>query len=157
MKERLKRQQPSTIAGIGIVLALVAGIIVFSMLMSLLATYLRMFYEWNTAFMQYIEYVILIVFGIWIVRRWLTEYEYELTGDEFVVDQVIGRRCKNLYRVALKDIAYIGPELSEASGHLQRLTFKRRKRGVVYIRSSGKSVYFSPSEELLNMIESAMR
>ena len=153
MKERLKRRQPSAIAGIGIVLGLVAGIILFSMLMSMLAIYLRTVYEWNTTFVQYVEFVVLIVFGIWIVRRWLTEYEYDVIGDELIVGQFVGRRGKTIYRVALKDIAYIGPEIPAAPGRPQRLTFKHRKRGVVYIQSGGKSMYFSPSEELLNMIE----
>ena len=153
MKEKLKRRQPSTIAGIGIVLGLVVGIIVFSMLMSMLAIYLRTAYEWNTTFMQYIEFALLIVFGVWIVRRWLTEYEYEVTGDELIIGQLVGRRGKTLYRAKLKDITYIGPDFSEASGRPLRLTFKNRKRGVVYIQSGGKYAYFSPSEELLKVIE----
>ncbi len=155
MKERYKRRQLSTFVGILVTIGLVAVILFFHILISYIGTVLKV------AFIEYIEYVLFILLGIWIVRKWITEYEYAIVDDELFVDRYIGRRPRRLFEIKLGQIIHIGSDLpSDYDGKKQRLTFASRKRGVVYIvfikDDDKKCVFFSPSEEMQAMIKTRM-
>ena len=151
MKERLRHAQLSTIAGILMVIGLFAGILIIAMILYVVADAL------NITFMEYIEYALFILIGIWIVKRWLTEYEYIVTNNELHADRYIGKRSKRLFSADLADITYIGKDLpKDFEGNKQRLTYKPKRSGIVYIlyETGGetKCAYFSPSEKMLQYI-----
>lgn len=155
MKERYKRKQLSTLVGILVTVGLVAAILFLHMLISAINTVLKV------SFMEYIEYVLFILIGIAIVRKWITEYEYAVVDDELFVDRYIGKRARRLFELKLNHIVFIGDTLpNDFKGKKQRLTFAAKRKGVVYIvfikDDDKKCVYFSPSEKMLDMIQKRM-
>ena len=152
MKERLRRRQLSAPAGILTILVLFICIFLIAMIMFVLAD------AFNAPWLQYVEYVLFIIIGVLIIRFWVTEYEYALVDDELFIDRWLGKRPRRLLSIELRDIIHIGDRLPEDyKGRKQRLTFKSKRRGVVYIIYRGgknkKCVFFSPSKELLALIE----
>jgi len=152
MKERLKRRQPSTPAGILMILALFVCIFLIAMIMFVLAD------AFDAPWLQFVEYALFIVIGVLIIRYWVTEYEYALIDRDLFVDRWLGKRARRLFSVRLCDITYIGSDLpADYKGNQQRLTYKAKRRGVVYIvyrsGSDKKCVYFSPSDKLLALIK----
>ncbi len=155
MKERYKRKQLSTIFGILIVIGLVAAILFLHILMIAVGKVL------DISFMEYIEYVLFILIGIAIVRKWITEYEYAVVDDELFVDRYIGKRPRRLFEIKLGQIIYIGDTLpGDYKGKKQRLTFASKRKGVIYIvfikNDDKKCVYFSPGEKMQDMIRRRM-
>ena len=151
MKERLSRKKLSAPLGILVVLGLVAGILVLSAVVFIAADMLglRLYY-------QYIVFALLIIIGVLIVRKGLTEYEYTLADDELVVERYIGARGRELLRIRLKSIVSIGQDRPEAV-KLQRLTYHAKRRGVTYIvyklNSEERGAVLSPSSALLELID----
>lgn len=155
MKERYKRKQLSAIMGVLVTVGLFAAILFLHMLMTAINNVL------SISFMVYVEYVLFILIGIAIVRKWITEYEYVIVDNELVVDRYIGKRPRRLFEIKLGQIIYIGDTLpSDYTGKMQRLTFLSRRRGVVYIvfikNDEKKCVFFSPSEKMQDMIKERM-
>ncbi len=154
MKERLTRKKLSTWLGILAVLGLLLGVVVLAAVIYVAADAMQAA-GWNTTFMQYVEYAILIIIGILIVRHWMTEYEYNLIDDELIVDRYIGRNPRNLLRLRLSSIVSVGKQ--EPDMKKVRLTFRSKSKGVVYIvyKQNGeqKCMYFSPSNDMLSLIE----
>lgn len=155
MKERLKRKPLPTALGILTIIGLFACILVLHGLMNVLAHLL------NISFLEYIEYVLFILIGLLIIRRWIIEYEYAVVDDELYVDRYLGKRPKQLLAIKLNYITYIGKTLpNDYTGKKQRLTYKRRAKGVTYIvyisKDDKKCVYFSPSEKLLALLDKRM-
>ena len=150
MKERLSRKKLSAPLGILVVIGLVACILVLSAIIFVAADKLglRLYY-------QYVEYLLLIVIGVLIVRKWLTEYEYDVLDDELIIERYIGSRGKELLRIRLKSIVSIGSD-KPAALKPQRLTYHSQKRGVTYIvykqNDKERSAFFSPSSTLLELI-----
>ena len=155
MKERLKRKKIPVWLGMLCILGLLIGVVLLAAVIYVAADAMKAA-GWNTVYMQYVEYVILIVAGILIVRHWMTEYEYDLVDDEFIVDRYIGQRPRNLLRLPLKSIVSVSRE-TPGIKKKERLTFKSKKRGVTYIvykhKGCEKCMYFSPSDELLALIQ----
>lgn len=152
MKERLSRKKLSTPLGLLVVLGLVAGILLIYTVVFIIADALGLRY-----YHQYIAYALLIVLGVFIVRRWLTEYEYRVVDDELIVERYLGSRGRELLRIRLKSILSLGPE-KPRSLRLQRLTFHSHRHGVTYIiyrQDSGTEagLFFSPSPALIELIE----
>jgi len=155
MKERYKRRQLSTGVGILVTIGLVAAILFLHMLITAINTVL------DISFMEYIEYVLFILAGIAIVRKWITEYEYVVVDDELFVERYIGTRNRRIFEVKLGQIIYIGDTLpSDYKGKKQRLTFATRRRGVTYIvfikDDDKKCAMFSPSEKMIELIKARM-
>jgi hypothetical protein len=155
MKERYRRKQLSTIVGILVTIGLVAAILFLHMLMSAINTYLKI------TFMEYIEYVLFILIGLAIVRKWITEYEYAIVDDELFVDRYLGKRSRRVFEIPLRQIIHIGESLpSDYRGKKQRLTFASKRKGVVYIvfikNDDKKCAYFSPSDKMLGIIKERM-
>lgn len=155
MKERLTRKKLSTWLGILIILGLLMGVVLLAAVIYVTADAMKAA-GWNITFMQYVEYVILIILGILIVRHWMTEYEYDLIDDEIIVDRYIGRHPRNLMRIRLSSIVSVGktePDIKKKD----KLTFRSKSKGVVYIvykqNNEQKCLYFSPSEDMLSLIE----
>lgn len=151
MKETLKRTQFSAIVGILTIVGLFAGIVVLAAIMYVLAN------AFGISFMEYIEYALFIFIGVLIIQKWITEYEYAVVDDEFFVDRYLGKHPKRLFGIKLKSITYMGKQLpKDYSGKKQRLTYKSKRSGVVYIiyQSNGekKCAYFSPSQKLLDIM-----
>ena len=151
MKERLKRKQLSAVAGILSILVLLASIVIVMMVMFVLAD------AFNAPYLKYAEYALFILMGVLIIRYWVTEYEYAVIDDELFVDRYLGKRQRPLLSIKLKDIVHIGNSLPDGyKGKSHRLTFKSKRRGVVYIvyrcGSDKKCVYFSPSDKMLSLI-----
>jgi len=155
MKERVTRKKLSTWLGIFTILGLLIGVVLLAAVIYVAADAMKSA-GWNTTFMQYVEYVILIVIGILIVRHWMTEYEYSVIDGELIVDRYIGRNPRNLLRIKLASIVSVGRQEPDIKKQ-DRLTFKSKNKGVVYIvyKQNGeqKCMYFSPSNELLSLIE----
>ncbi len=155
MKERFKRKKLPAWLGILIILGLLLGVIVLAAIVYVAADAMRAA-GWATWYMQYIEYIILIVAGIFIVRYWMTEYEYDLIDDELIIDRYIGQRPRNLQRIPLASVISVGVQEPEFKKP-ERLTFKSKKSGVKFLvyKQNGqqKCMYFSPSDELLALIE----
>ena len=155
MKERYKRRQLSTFVGILVTIGLVAAILLLHMLMSAINTVLEI------TFMEYIEYVLFILIGLAIVRKWITENEYAVVDDELFVDRYIGKRNRRVFEIKLGQIIYIGDTLpSDYKGKKQRLTYASRRRGVTYIvfikSDEKKCAYFNPGEKMLEVIRARM-
>jgi len=159
MKERLSRKKLSAWLGILTILGLLTGVVLLAAIIYVAADAMRAA-GLNPFFMQYVEYVILIVAGIFIVRRWMTEYEYNLIDDELIIDRYIGRNPRNLLRIRLNAIVTVSKKQPDIKKK-DRLTFRSKSKGVVYIvyRQNGeqKCMYFSPSDKLLALIEERRR
>jgi len=156
MKQRLKRKQLNSLKGLLVIVGLVAALVVLAAILFVIADY------FHITFMQYIEYALFILIGILLVRKWLTEYEYVVVDDALYVDRYLGKRPRRLFEVRLSHIVYIGKDKpQDYSGRAQRLTFLPRRKGVVYIvyidSDNKKCAFFSPSSELLSLIESRMK
>ena len=155
MKERFKRKKLSAWLGILVILGLVLGIIMLAAVIYVAADAMRAA-GWQTWYMQYVEYILLIMAGIFIVRYWMTEYEYDLIDDELIFDRYIGQRPRSLLRLSLSSIVSVGTQKPNIK-KLERLTFRSKKSGVTYIvyKQNGqqKCLYFSPSDEMLALIE----
>jgi hypothetical protein len=155
MKERFARKKLPTWLGILTILGLLIGVVLLAAVIYVAADAMKAA-GWNTSFMQYVEYVLLIIVGIFIVRHWMTEYEYDLIDDELIVDRYIGRRPRNLLRIRLHSIVSVGKDEPDIKKK-DRLTFRSKSKGVTYIvykqNSEHKCMYFSPSDKLLSLIE----
>ena len=152
MRERLKRRQLSAFFGILIIIGLLIGIVIIAAAMYVLADAL------NTGFIEYIEYILFILIGIIIIRKWITEYEYAIVDGEFFIDRILGKNPKRLFEIKLSAITYIGKTLPiDYNGKKQRLTYKAKRSGVVYIiyKSGGdkKCAYFSPSQQMVELLQ----
>jgi hypothetical protein len=155
MKERLTRKKLSTWLGILAILGLLIGVVLLAAIIYVAADAMKAA-GWNTTFMQYVEYVILIIAGILIVRHWMTEYEYSLVDDELIIDRYIGRNPRNLLCIKLSSIVSVSKQEPDIKKK-DKLTFRSKSKGVTYIvyKQNGeqKCMYFSPSDELLSFIE----
>lgn len=155
MKERLKRKKLSSALGILVILALFVCVVAMAAIIYVITDALYAL-GIDAAFMQYAQYVLLIVIGVLIVRRYLTEYEYALDGDELTIDRYIGQRERNLLCIKTRQIVSLGKQPPGLRG-LERLTFKSKKSGVIYMvytqDGAQKAACFSPSDELLDLIE----
>ena len=151
MKERLHRKKLSAPLGILVVLGLVASILLIYAVVFIIADALGV-----RLYHQYVVYALLIVLGVFIVRRGLTEYEYDVVDDELIVERYIGDRGRELLRIKLKSILSLGPEKPQAA-KLQRLTYRARRRGVTYLvyrKENGEAgFFFNPSPALIELIE----
>lgn len=159
MKERIKRKQLSPAIGILVVISLLSGVVLLSVLINF-AAYTLYCYGINIPFVQYVQYVIFIVIGIYIVRRFLTEYEYTVTKSELIVDRFLGGRQRNLLRIRLDEILSLSAQNPRKRAQ-QRLTFKPKKSGPVYIvyheSKKDKCAYFSPSDDMLSLLKDRIR
>ncbi len=154
MKERLKRTQLSLITGILSIVGLFAAIILTVMIVSVLADLLK------AAYFEFIEYALFIVLCILIIRKWIVEYEYCVIDDSFTTDRYIGKTPKRILSVSLSDISYIGKNIPRnCTGKPQRLTFKSRRRDVIYIvyGKDKRCAYLSPSKKMLDMLNDRLR
>jgi hypothetical protein len=133
------------------VLSLVAGILLIYAVVFIVADALGL-----RLYHQYVVYALLIVLGVFIVRRGLTEYEYDAVDDELIIERYIGERGRELLRIKLKSILSIGLEKPE-SVKLQRFTYRARRRGVTYLVYSKEGgdagFFFNPSPALIELIE----
>jgi hypothetical protein len=153
MKERYIRKQLPAILGILIAI----GLVILVLLLHGIATAVNSFV--GVSFMEYIEYVILIVLGIAIVRKWLTEYEYEVTEDSFAVNRAIGRRPRRIFECPTRHIIYIGRDKpSDTKGRITKLTYASGNKDKVYLtyikNDEKRCAVFSPSEGLVEFIKS---
>ena len=155
MKQRLERKKLTAFLGVLVILALFAGLVLFMMLMHVVADLLRLV-DIDTVFLPYVEYVLLIVLGVVIVRRWMTEYAYELIDDELIIDRYIGRNPRNLLRLRLRQITDIRTQAPDGCS-VQRLTFKPKKHGIVYIvyvdADKKRCAAISPSTDFLELLK----
>lgn len=154
MKERIKRKQLSFAMGILVVLAVFVGIVLIAAA-SYVATQALYSYGITIPYFQYAQYIIYIILGVYIVRNYITEYEYTLTDNEISVDRLIGSRKRNLLRLRLNNIISVNKK-SPRIRHVQHLTIRSRKSGGVYIvyLESGKEkcAYLSPGDDFLSLI-----
>ena len=132
MKERLSRKKLSTPLGLLVVLGLVAGILLIYTAVFIAADALGL-----RSYHQYIAYALLIVLGVIIVRRWLTEYEYRVADGELIVERYLGDRSRELLRIRLKSILHLGPEKPRGL-RLQRLTFVPQARRDLHCIQAGQ-------------------
>lgn len=155
MRERYKRKQLSTVLGILITIGLLACVLLLHGVMTAINSVL------NVSFMEFIEYGIVVLVGIMIVRKWLTEYEYAAIDDEFFVDRYIGNRPRRIFYVKLGQIIYIGKEKpKDIKGSIKRLTFRSGKKDISYLvyidKDEKRCAAFSPSDKMIELIESRM-
>lgn len=154
MKERLTRKKISAWLGILIILGLFVGIVLLAAVIYVAADAMKSL-GWDTWYMQYVEYVILIVAGIFLVRHWMTQYEYDVIDNELIIDRYIGRNPRNLLRISLSSIISADTHLPDIK-KMDALTFRSKKSGVKYIvyqqNGQQKCMYFSPSDELFALI-----
>ena len=153
MKERYKRRKLPTVVGILITIGIVGLVLLLHGIATAINTVV------HASFMEYVEYIILIVLGIVIVRKWLTEYEYQADEEDFNVDRIIGSNPRRIFECPLRQIIYIGREKPQDSkGRLQKLTFAAGRKSRVYIAyikdDEKRSAVFSPSEKFIEYIKS---
>lgn len=156
MRERLKRKQLSTPMGILLIVLLLAVIVVLSAIIFVIADYFNI-----GSILEYVKYLLFIVIGVIIIRKWITEYEYALIDDELYVDRYIGKRPRRLFSVRMSHITYVGKNLhDDYKGKIHRLTYKSKRSDVTYIvfveKDEKKCAFFSPSEALLSKIKSRL-
>ena len=152
MKEKFKRKQLPAILGFLIAIGLVAMVLLLHGIATVVNSVV------NISFMEYIEYVILIVLGIVIVRKWLTEYEYEVSETTLAVNRVIGSRPRRIFECPMGQIIYIGREKpSDTKGRITKLTYSSEKKSRVYItyikNDEKRCAVFSPSEGFADFIK----
>lgn len=154
MKERFKRKKITPLLGVIAILCLLIGVVLLAAIIYV-ATDAMTTMSWNPWFMQYVEYIILIIAGVLFVRHWMTEYEYDVIDNDFIIDRYIGRRPRNLVHIKLSSIVSIGKDKPDIK-KMDRLTFKSKRSGVTYIvyKQNGqqKCLYFSPSDKLVCLI-----
>ena len=153
MKERYKRKRVSTVLGILITLMLLALILLLHGILTAINTVLEI------SFMEFIEYGIILLIGILIVRKWLTEYEYTVTDDGFYVDRILGSRSRLIFGTSLSEIVYISKEKpKDFKGKTKRLTFRSGKKDKAYMVAVNDCqkicVVFSPSDKMTELLES---
>jgi hypothetical protein len=155
MKERFTRKKLAAWLGILVILGLLLGVIVLAAIIYVVADAMKAA-GWDVWYMQYLEYIILIALGIFIVRYWMTEYEYDVIDDELIIDRYIGKRPRNLLSVKLGAIVSVETKRPDIK-KMDRLTFKSKRSDVKYMvyKQNGqqKCLYFSPSDDLLALIE----
>ena len=155
MKERYKRKQVSALLGILITIGLLAAVLLLHGVMTAVNSVLEFRY------MEFVEYGIFILAGIFIVRKWLTEYEYAAADGMLTVDRYIGSRPRRIFETKLKQIIYIGKEKpADYKGKKVRLTFRSGRKDMVYIvyikDDEKRCAFFSPSEDMVEFISSRM-
>lgn len=156
MRERLKRKQLSAPMGILLVILLVAIMVILSAVIFVIADYFNI-----GGILDYVKYLLFIVIGILIIRKWITEYEYALIDDELFVDRYIGKRPRRLLSVKLSHVTYIGKRIpDDYSGKINRLTYNSRRSDVTYIvyveKDEKNCAYFSLSDSMLSKIQSRL-
>ncbi len=155
MKERIKRKNLSFAAGILVVLAIFAGIMIISA-----AAYIagRALYSYgiDIPYAQYAQYVVFIVLGVYIVRNWITEYDYEVSDSELIVDRLLGSRQRNLLRLRLDSIVSIN-KTPPLKCPIARLTFRSKKSGGIFIVycnfGKEKCAYLTPNADMIALIK----
>ncbi|MFA5675500.1 MAG: hypothetical protein WDA65_03165 [Christensenellales bacterium] len=151
MKERIKRKKLSFAMGIAVVLALFAGV-VFVAAAAYVASRALYSHGITVPYAQYAQYLFYIILGVYIVRNYITEYEYTVTDNQFIVDRILGSRQKNILRIHINDIVSIN-KTAPRKRPVQRLTFRSKKSGGVYMAyiESGKEkyIYLSLSADML--------
>ena len=154
MRERFKRKQLSTVLGILVTIGLLVAVLLLHGIITAINSVLEF------KLMEFVEYGILIIVGILIVRKWLTEYEYAVIDDELYIDRYIGSRPRRIFETKLGQVIYIGTEKPEDCKSKKRFTFRSGKKNVVYmvyIKNDEKQcAVFSPSDKMLKLIETRM-
>ena len=155
MRERCKRKQLSAVLGILVTLGLLVAVLLLHGVMSAINTVL------GFRFMEFVEYALFILMGIFIVRKWLTEYEYAVIDDEFFVDRFIGSRPRRIFETKLGQVIYIGKEKpTDVKGKKKRLTFRTGKKDIVYMvfieNDEKRCAVFSASDEMSELIKTRM-
>ena len=152
MKERYKRKTLPTALGILITIGLVGLVLLLHGIATAIETYIKF------SLMEYIEYLLLIVLGIVIVRRWLTEYEYAADEENMTVERVIGSRPRRIFECPIKQMIYIGRQRpQDTKGRHTKLTFsgKKNRAYITYIKDDEKRcAVFSPSDAFYDFLKS---
>lgn len=156
MRERLKRKQLSAPIGILSIVLLLAVIIILSAVIFVIADYFNI-----GGILDYAKYLLFIIIGVIIIRKWITEYEYVLVDNELFIDRYIGKRPRRLLSLKLTHITYIGKRVpDDYSGKIHRLTYKSKRSDVTYIvyieKDQKRCAYFSPSDSMLSKIQSRL-
>jgi hypothetical protein len=73
----------------------------------------------NVHHAEYFIYVALILLGVYVIRKYLTEYRYSLFDDEVIVDRIIGSRSAPMLVLRMREI--------EEQGRLDELSEDRRQ------------------------------
>ncbi len=155
MKERYKRKTLPALVGILITIGLVGLVLLLHGIATAINTLIQ------AAFMEYVEYVIIIFLGIVIVRKWLTEYEYEADEENFVVSRVIGNRPRRIFECPFRQMIFIGREKpQDTKGRMIKLTFAAGRKNLVYITyikdDEKRCAVFSPSENFMEYLGSRL-
>lgn len=156
MRERLKRKELSAPMGILLIVLLLAVMVILSAAIFVIADCFNI-----GGILDYAKYLLFIVLGIIIIRKWITEYEYALVDNELFIDRYIGKRPRRLLLLKLSHITYIGKRVpDDYSGKIHRLTYKSKRSDVTFIvyieKDQKKCAYFSPSDSMLSKIQSRL-
>ena len=101
--EELKQKQVNPLVGALITLGCLFALLLITFAVSFLQYWLRIVWP------QFVMYAVVIVFVIWAIRRFFTEYIYLIERDRISFGRRIGKREKELLQVPLREVLSIKP------------------------------------------------
>lgn len=148
-REESAHKKIGTVAGIFITLGIVAAILGLSFVTAFIGFLL------NLPWFQVTAYVIVIVGGFLMVKRYMTDYIYVVGEGKILFGRRIGKREKELSTIPLRNIKKMGayPEMAGRIAQRKKYKYTFRKKSESYVIDCGDiAILFSPTEELKEKI-----
>lgn len=114
---------------------------------------------------EYVIYILLIVLGLYIVKKYLTEYRYSLFDDEVIIDRIVGNRVEALLVLRVREIEEHGllSEMSEDKRQYVERIIKANIRKIrchyILFHRNGKRqmLVYNPTDEFAEALKKGLK
>lgn len=123
-------------------------------------------YIQNTFGIRHLEYIIyagLIVFSIFLMRKYITEYRYSFFDDEIIIEKMLGNRITPVANIRTWNIQHFG-KFSDSDWKDENLKVdfydvERKDASVMVCKDHNgmRAIVFNPSVEFVDQLQKTMK
>ena len=141
-----------TLKGIGVTLLLAGMVLLISFLTYVLAKVAPQLGPWPS----YVAIALVILLGIFIGRRRMGYYTYELYGETLTIYRTMGKKTATLLTLPVGAITGIGAK-AKVNGRGQYFCYEKGNGFHLSYRAEGREswFYFQPDTRMLKMLQDA--
>ncbi len=144
--------------GLILIIAVAVTVILLSMLVGYIQT------TFGIAHMEYLIYIGLIILGVVLIRRYITQYRYSLFDDEIIFERIIGKKETPALVLRMWEIKGV-KSLDEVENkdlderNILRLNVERKDAWLILYEKDEESngVIFNPSREFIEQLKKTLK
>ena len=113
--------------------------------------------------LEYIVYFMLIAFGVFVIRYFVTQYRYSLFDDQLIIERMLGKRIDIIVNIYIWDIVSFDEAKKHSKEEKKKMkTFKlyvqhTDKYSIIYKKNDETfEAVFNPSQEFISQLNTAI-